>query len=37
MTGKLGKLGVWASLDLMTSAELASFAQAVEHAGFSTL
>lgn len=37
MTGKLGKLGVWASLDLMTSAELAGFAQAVEQAGFSAL
>jgi probable F420-dependent oxidoreductase len=34
---QLGKLGVWASLDLMTSAELASFAQAVERAGFSAL
>lgn len=34
---QLGKLGVWSILDAMNSAEIASFAQAVERAGYSAL
>src|SRR5262245_3770538 len=34
---KLGKLGVWASLDGMTSADALAFAQRVEQRGFRTL
>lgn len=34
---KLGKIGVWAGLDAMTSAEMAKFAQAIERFGYSAL
>ena len=34
---KLGKLGVWASLDAMTASDALAFAQRVERRGYATL